>query len=311
MSLVTLLLIILLVLLIVGVGGHGRWGYYGYSPLLIVVVVLLVLYLTGNLALGQTLEAVAEEPPEPSLSPGAEAVSLLGALTALILGLTNLAKWALTRRGRPSWWGAWAPRLVALSQGLVWAVAFIPSGEWQLVASAAISGLTAVFAYDYLAHTDTASAGSGGAAIGAVLVACLLVPSAGCGGIRVERGLEFSGAEFIYELRPERHAMHASGRGEMELNLGPLEVFGVVRAVSETPEEGEARFAVLSQVGVRLAKTYVLLIEFDLDSTAHTLLCVRYGPDPIGVVELPRMCYPLRAPPGLGDPEVGGEWIAP
>jgi hypothetical protein len=183
MSLVTLLLIILLVLLIVGVGGHGRWGYYGYSPLLIVVIVLLVLYLTGNLALGQTLEAVTEEPPEPSLSPGAEAVSLLGALTTLILGLTNLAKWALTRRGRPSWWGAWAPRLVALSQGLVWAVALIPSGEWQLVASAAISGLTAVFAYDYLAHTDSRSAGSGGAAIGAVLAACLLVPSAGCGGL--------------------------------------------------------------------------------------------------------------------------------
>jgi hypothetical protein len=186
MSLITLLLIILLVLLIVGVGGHGRWGYYGYSPLLIVVIVLLVLYLTGNLALGQTIEWAGEEPPpepEPSLAPGAQALTLGGALTTLILGVTQLAKWLLTRHGRPSWWGTWAPRVVAASQGLLWAVAFIPSGEWQLVASAAVSGLVAIAAYDYLAHTDAASAGSGGAAIGAVLAACLLVPSSGCGGL--------------------------------------------------------------------------------------------------------------------------------
>jgi hypothetical protein len=189
MSLVTLLLIVLIVLLIVGVSGHGRWGYWGYSPVMVILIVLLILILTGHLE-AQTLQWAGEEPPPPDpgpLSPGVEALTLGGALTTLIVGVTQLAKWALTRRGRPSWWGQWAPRVIAVAQGLVWAVALIPSQEWRLVTMAALSGVVAVFAYDFMAATDSASTGHGGASIGVLLLACLLAgtlaTSSGCGGM--------------------------------------------------------------------------------------------------------------------------------
>lgn len=140
----------------------------------------------------------------------------------------------------------------------------------------------------------------------AVIALALSLGLQGCGGLSVERGVEFQDAQASYHGSDDRHEIFAMGVADMELNLGLLEFLAYLHTQIEKIDDAWQAH-VLVQVGLRFAEQFSALVELDVQTEGEMLICVKAGSGQ----DLRRLCHPLRRVDALEGETVEGEWTAP